>query len=54
MFQFIHQLTTGPEDILTVTKDVVKKLIDDGVKSLELDKEAPEQAAHPAGNMLQE
>lgn len=42
MFQFIHLLTTGPEDILMVTKDVMKKFIDDGVKSLELDKEAPE------------
>ncbi|XP_066885243.1 adenosine deaminase-like protein isoform X1 [Kogia breviceps] len=36
MFQIIHQLTTGPEDILMVTKDVIKEFADDGVKYLEL------------------
>ncbi|KAM5235837.1 N6-Methyl-AMP deaminase [Ctenodactylus gundi] len=36
MFQIIHQLTTTPEDILMVTKDVIKEFADDGVKYLEL------------------
>ncbi|XP_059559568.1 adenosine deaminase-like protein isoform X2 [Myotis daubentonii] len=36
MFQVIHQLTTSPEDILMVTKDVIKEFADDGVKYLEL------------------
>ncbi|XP_045142452.1 adenosine deaminase-like protein isoform X1 [Echinops telfairi] len=36
MFQLIHQLTTNPEDILMVTKDVIKEFADDGVKYLEL------------------
>uniref|UniRef100_A0A8C7BLR3 N6-Methyl-AMP deaminase n=2 Tax=Mustelinae TaxID=169418 RepID=A0A8C7BLR3_NEOVI len=36
MFQIIHQLTTSPEDILMVTKDVIKEFADDGVKYLEL------------------
>ncbi|XP_006831784.1 PREDICTED: adenosine deaminase-like protein [Chrysochloris asiatica] len=36
MFQLIHQLTTSPEDILMVTKDVIKEFADDGVKYLEL------------------
>ncbi|EHB10360.1 Adenosine deaminase-like protein, partial [Heterocephalus glaber] len=36
MFQIIHQLTTGPEDILMVTKDVIKEFADDGIKYLEL------------------
>jgi len=31
-----HQLTTSPEDILMVTKDVIKEFADDGVKYLEL------------------
>ncbi|XP_008700396.1 adenosine deaminase-like protein [Ursus maritimus] len=36
MFQIIHQLTNSPEDILMVTKDVIKEFADDGVKYLEL------------------
>ncbi|XP_062061746.1 LOW QUALITY PROTEIN: adenosine deaminase-like protein [Lepus europaeus] len=36
MFQIIHQLTTSPEDILMITKDVIKEFADDGVKYLEL------------------
>lgn len=36
MFQIIHQVTTSPEDILLVTKDVIKEFADDGVKYLEL------------------
>ncbi|XP_074091345.1 N6-Methyl-AMP deaminase isoform X2 [Macrotis lagotis] len=36
MFQLIHQVTTSPEDILMVTKDVIKEFADDGVKYLEL------------------
>ncbi|KAM5240953.1 N6-Methyl-AMP deaminase isoform 2-T2 [Hipposideros larvatus] len=36
MFQIIHELTTSPEDILMVTKDVIKEFADDGVKYLEL------------------
>ncbi|XP_011844602.1 PREDICTED: adenosine deaminase-like protein isoform X3 [Mandrillus leucophaeus] len=36
MFQTIHQLTSSPEDILMVTKDVIKEFADDGVKYLEL------------------
>ncbi|XP_041534915.1 adenosine deaminase-like protein isoform X2 [Microtus oregoni] len=36
MFQVIHQLTTSAEDILMVTKDVIKEFADDGVKYLEL------------------
>uniref|UniRef100_A0A8C2VTJ6 N6-Methyl-AMP deaminase n=1 Tax=Chinchilla lanigera TaxID=34839 RepID=A0A8C2VTJ6_CHILA len=36
MFQIIHQLTTCPEDILMVTKDVIKEFAADGVKYLEL------------------
>lgn len=36
VFQIIHQLTTSPEDILMVTKDVIKEFADDGVKYLEL------------------
>ncbi|XP_047592443.1 adenosine deaminase-like protein isoform X2 [Lutra lutra] len=36
MFHIIHQLTTSPEDILMVTKDVIKEFADDGVKYLEL------------------
>ncbi|XP_013848550.1 adenosine deaminase-like protein isoform X2 [Sus scrofa] len=36
MFPIIHQLTTSPEDILMVTKDVIKEFADDGVKYLEL------------------
>ncbi|KAG8505249.1 Adenosine deaminase-like protein [Galemys pyrenaicus] len=36
MFPVIHQLTTGPEDILMITKDVIKEFADDGVKYLEL------------------
>ncbi|XP_059769463.1 adenosine deaminase-like protein isoform X2 [Balaenoptera ricei] len=36
MFQIIHQLATSPEDILMVTKDVIKEFADDGVKYLEL------------------
>ncbi|XP_006883271.1 PREDICTED: adenosine deaminase-like protein [Elephantulus edwardii] len=35
-FQVIHRLTTSPEDILMVTKDVIKEFADDGVKYLEL------------------
>uniref|UniRef100_A0A4W2C8H0 N6-Methyl-AMP deaminase n=1 Tax=Bos indicus x Bos taurus TaxID=30522 RepID=A0A4W2C8H0_BOBOX len=36
MFQIIHLLTTTPEDVLMVTKDVIKEFADDGVKYLEL------------------
>uniref|UniRef100_A0A7N9IEU4 N6-Methyl-AMP deaminase n=1 Tax=Macaca fascicularis TaxID=9541 RepID=A0A7N9IEU4_MACFA len=36
MFQTVHQLTSSPEDILMVTKDVIKEFADDGVKYLEL------------------
>uniref|UniRef100_G1U0F9 N6-Methyl-AMP deaminase n=1 Tax=Oryctolagus cuniculus TaxID=9986 RepID=G1U0F9_RABIT len=36
MFQIIHQLTTSPEDILMITKDVIKEFSDDGVTYLEL------------------
>uniref|UniRef100_A0AC11B913 N6-Methyl-AMP deaminase n=1 Tax=Ovis aries TaxID=9940 RepID=A0AC11B913_SHEEP len=36
MFQIIHLLTTSPEDVLMVTKDVIKEFADDGVKYLEL------------------
>uniref|UniRef100_F6ZXC8 N6-Methyl-AMP deaminase n=1 Tax=Monodelphis domestica TaxID=13616 RepID=F6ZXC8_MONDO len=36
VFQLIHQITTSPEDILMVTKDVIKEFADDGVKYLEL------------------
>ncbi|XP_007933454.2 adenosine deaminase-like protein [Orycteropus afer afer] len=36
MFQLIHQLTSSPEDILMITKDVIKEFADDGVKYLEL------------------
>ncbi|XP_053451728.1 adenosine deaminase-like protein isoform X2 [Nycticebus coucang] len=36
MFQTIHQLTSSPEDILMITKDVIKEFADDGVKYLEL------------------
>ncbi|XP_006178942.1 adenosine deaminase-like protein isoform X1 [Camelus ferus] len=36
MFEIIHQLTTSPEDILMVTKDVIKEFADDGVQYLEL------------------
>uniref|UniRef100_A0A8C6DK12 N6-Methyl-AMP deaminase n=1 Tax=Moschus moschiferus TaxID=68415 RepID=A0A8C6DK12_MOSMO len=36
MFQSIHLLTTSPEDVLMVTKDVIKEFADDGVKYLEL------------------
>ncbi|KAK1336581.1 hypothetical protein QTO34_002614 [Cnephaeus nilssonii] len=36
MFQIIYQLTTSPEDILMVTKDVIKEFAGDGVKYLEL------------------
>lgn len=36
LFQIIHQITTSPEDILMITKDVIKEFADDGVKYLEL------------------
>ncbi|XP_069078469.1 adenosine deaminase-like protein isoform X1 [Pleurodeles waltl] len=36
MFRIIHQVTTTTEDILLVTKDVIKEFADDGVKYLEL------------------
>ncbi|XP_029430710.1 adenosine deaminase-like protein isoform X2 [Rhinatrema bivittatum] len=36
MFQIIHQITTSPEDIFLVTKDVIKEFAADGVKYLEL------------------
>ncbi|XP_070619687.1 N6-Methyl-AMP deaminase [Erythrolamprus reginae] len=36
MFHFIHQMTTRPEDILMVTKDVIREFAADGVKYLEL------------------
>ncbi|XP_058521949.1 adenosine deaminase-like protein [Ochotona princeps] len=45
MFQIIHQLTTSPEDILMVTKDVIKEFADDGVKYLELRSTPRENAA---------
>ncbi|XP_056428457.1 adenosine deaminase-like protein [Hyla sarda] len=36
MFKIIHQITDTPEDILLVTKDVIKEFAEDGVKYLEL------------------
>ncbi|XP_042660150.1 adenosine deaminase-like protein isoform X3 [Tyto alba] len=36
MFQIIYQITTRTEDILLITKDVIKEFADDGVKYLEL------------------
>ncbi|XP_028933368.1 adenosine deaminase-like protein isoform X3 [Ornithorhynchus anatinus] len=36
MFQLIHQITNRTEDVLMVTKDVIKEFADDGVKYLEL------------------
>ncbi|NXX70636.1 ADAL protein, partial [Spizella passerina] len=36
MFQIIYQVTTRTEDILLITKDVIKEFADDGVKYLEL------------------
>ncbi|XP_053318588.1 adenosine deaminase-like protein [Spea bombifrons] len=36
MFRIIHQITDTAEDILLVTKDVIKEFADDGVKYLEL------------------
>nr|XP_033776387.1 adenosine deaminase-like protein isoform X2 [Geotrypetes seraphini] len=36
MFHMIHQITTRPEDIFLVTKDVIKEFAADGVKYLEL------------------
>ncbi|XP_072837756.2 N6-Methyl-AMP deaminase isoform X1 [Pogona vitticeps] len=36
MFQIIHQITSRTEDILMVTKDVVREFAADGVKYLEL------------------
>ncbi|XP_069862029.1 adenosine deaminase-like protein isoform X2 [Dipodomys merriami] len=36
MFHVIHQLATSTEDILMITKDVIKEFADDGVKYLEL------------------
>ncbi|XP_056355497.1 adenosine deaminase-like protein isoform X2 [Oenanthe melanoleuca] len=36
MFQIIYRVTTRTEDILLVTKDVIKEFADDGVKYLEL------------------
>uniref|UniRef100_A0A8D0H1H6 N6-Methyl-AMP deaminase n=1 Tax=Sphenodon punctatus TaxID=8508 RepID=A0A8D0H1H6_SPHPU len=36
MFQIIHQITSRTEDILMVTKDVIKEFAADGVKYLEL------------------
>ncbi|XP_009992826.1 PREDICTED: adenosine deaminase-like protein [Chaetura pelagica] len=36
MFQIIYQITTSTEDILLITKDVIKEFADDGVKYLEL------------------
>ncbi|XP_026581541.1 adenosine deaminase-like protein [Pseudonaja textilis] len=36
MFDFIHQMTSRPEDILMVTKDVIREFAADGVKYLEL------------------
>ncbi|XP_075711320.1 N6-Methyl-AMP deaminase isoform X2 [Rhinoderma darwinii] len=36
MFKIIHQITDTPEDILLVTKDVIKEFAADGVKYLEL------------------
>ncbi|NXO02717.1 ADAL protein, partial [Rhinopomastus cyanomelas] len=36
MFHMIYQITTRPEDILLITKDVIKEFADDGVKYLEL------------------
>ena len=50
MFQIIHQLTIGPEDTLMIAKDVIQEFTDDGVKSLELDKEASEQGTYQREN----
>ncbi|XP_026537918.1 adenosine deaminase-like protein [Notechis scutatus] len=36
MFDLIHQMTSRPEDILMVTKDVIREFAADGVKYLEL------------------
>ncbi|XP_038597359.1 adenosine deaminase-like protein isoform X4 [Tachyglossus aculeatus] len=36
MFQLIHQITNSAEDVLMVTRDVIKEFADDGVKYLEL------------------
>ncbi|NWT65945.1 ADAL protein, partial [Prunella himalayana] len=36
MFQIIYQVTTRTEDILLITKDVIREFADDGVKYLEL------------------
>ncbi|XP_062483073.1 adenosine deaminase-like protein isoform X1 [Pezoporus occidentalis] len=36
MFQIIYQITTRTEDILLITKDVIKEFADDGVRYLEL------------------
>ncbi|XP_030312774.1 adenosine deaminase-like protein [Calypte anna] len=36
MFQMIYQITTRTEDILLITKDVIKEFAHDGVKYLEL------------------
>ncbi|XP_075064189.1 N6-Methyl-AMP deaminase [Mixophyes fleayi] len=36
IFKIIHQITDTPEDILLVTKDVIKEFAGDGVKYLEL------------------
>ncbi|XP_007533548.2 adenosine deaminase-like protein [Erinaceus europaeus] len=36
VFQIIHQITTSPEDILMITKDVIREFAEDGVKYLEL------------------
>ncbi|XP_007424584.1 adenosine deaminase-like protein [Python bivittatus] len=36
MFRIIHQITSRPEDILMVTKDVIREFATDGVKYLEL------------------
>ncbi|XP_016824480.1 adenosine deaminase-like protein isoform X2 [Cricetulus griseus] len=45
MFHVIHQLTTSAEDILMVTKDVIKEFADDGVKYLELRSTPREESA---------
>lgn len=36
LFHHVHKITNTPEDILLITKDVIKDFADDGVKYLEL------------------
>ncbi|XP_044294890.1 adenosine deaminase-like protein isoform X1 [Varanus komodoensis] len=45
MFQLIHQITNRTEDILMVTKDVIREFAADGVKYLELRSTPREESA---------